>query len=220
MSEQIGVVLIFAGLGLLVAGLVSLAIRGIPVLLGRGSARRLRWSLALIAGGLVVGAVPFVWQEAYLAIVGLGPRERIVEGSPAVVLTGWDRDDDSFLAERPGMKILEMATPEVTDATLDLLAALPRLKELTLNDAQLTDAGLAKLAVMPALEILRIARTDVTADGMKAFLAEPSPRLAQLDVSGCGIPTSTLRAWKNAAPSGSGSTPGCSRWATHRAGWV
>jgi hypothetical protein len=202
MSEQIGVVLIFLGLGLLIAGLGSLALRGIPVLLGRGSARRLRWSLALVAGGLVVGALPFVWQEAYLAIVGLGPRERVVEGSPAVVLTGWDRDDYSFLAERPEIEILEMANPDVTDATLDLLAALPRLKELTLNDAQITDAGLAKLAVMPALEILRIARTQITPDGVKAFLATPPPQLSQLDVSGCGIPTSTLRAWKNAAPSG------------------
>ena len=202
MSEQIGVMLIFFGLGLLIAGLGSLALRGIPVLLGRGSARRLRWSLALIAGGLVVGALPFVWQEAYLAIVGLGPRERVVEGSPAVVLTGWDRDDYSFLAERPEIEILEMANPDVTDATLDLLAALPRLKELTLNDAQITDAGLAKLAALPALEILRVARTQITPDGIKAFLTTPPPQLSQLDVSGNGIPTSTLRAWKNAAPSG------------------
>ena len=202
MSEQIGVVLIFVGLGLLFAGLVSLVIRGIPVLLGRGSARRLRWSLALVAGGLVVGALPFVWQEAYLAIVGLGPRERVVEGSPAVVLTGWDRDDYSFLAERPEIEILEMANPDVTDATLDLLAALPRLKELTLNDAQITDAGLTRLAALPALEILRIARTQITPDGVKAFLITPPPQLSQLDVSGCGIPTSPLRTWKNAAPAG------------------
>jgi len=202
MSEQIGVVLIFLGLGLLIAGLGSLALRGIPVLLGRGSARRLRWSMALIAGGLVVGALPFVWQKAYLAIVGLGPRERVVEGSPAVVLTGWDRDDYSFLANRPAIEILEMANPDVTDATLDLLAALPRLKELTLNDTQITDAGLAKLAALPALEILRVARTQITPDGVKAFLTTPPPQLSQLDVSGCGIPASTLRVWKNAAPSG------------------
>jgi hypothetical protein len=202
MSEQIGVVLIFAGLALVVAGLVSGAIRGVPVLLGRAPAKQLRRSLALVAGGLVLGAAPFVWQEAYLAIVGLGPRERVVEGSPAVVLTGWDRDDYSFLAERPEIEILEMANPDVTDATLHLLTALPRLKELTLNDAQITDAGLVKLATLPALEILRIARTPITADGVKTFLAAPPPQLLQLDVSGCGIPTSTLRAWKNAAPPG------------------
>lgn len=202
MSEQIGVVLIFAGLALVVAGLIVGAIRGIPVLLGRAPAKQVRRSLALVAAGLLVGATPFVWQEAYLAIVGLGPRERVVEGSPAVVLTGWDRDDYSFLAERPEIEILEMANPDVTDATLDLLTALPRLKELTLNDAQITDAGLIKLATLPALEILRIARTPITPDGAKAFLDEPPPQLLQLDVSGCGIPTSTLRAWKNAAPSG------------------
>jgi hypothetical protein len=202
MSEQIGVVLIFVGLGLLLAGLASLAFRGLAVVLGRGSARRLRWSLALVAAGLVVGAVPFVWQEAYLAIVGLGPRERVVEGSPAVVLTGWDRDDYSFLATRPEIEILEMANPDVTDATLDLLTALPRLAELTLNDTQVTDAGLAKLALLPALRILRIARTRITPAGVQEFLAAPPPRLTQLDVSGCGIPTAPLRAWKNAAPPG------------------
>ena len=202
MSEQIGVVLIFAGLALVVAGLIVGAIRGIPVLLGRAPAKQLRRSLALVAAGLLVGATPFVWQEAYLAIVGLGLRERVVEGSQAVVLTGWDRDDYSFLAERPEIEILEMANPDVTDATLDLLTALPRLKELTLNDAQITDAGLIKLTTLPALEILRIARTPITPDGAKAFLDEPPPQLLQLDVSGCGIPTSTLRAWKNAAPSG------------------
>ena len=202
MSEQIGVVLIFAGLALVVAGLVSGAIHGVPVLLGRAPAKQLRRSLALVAGGLIVGATPFVWQESYLAIVGLGPRERVVEESPAVVLTGWDRDDYSFLAERPEIEILEMANPDVTDATLDLLDALPRLKELTLNDSQITDAGLAKLAALPALEILRVARTPITPDGVKAFLAAAPPQLSQLDVSGCGIPTSTLRAWKNAAPPG------------------
>lgn len=202
MSEQIGVVLIFAGLALVVAGLISAAIRGVPVLLGRAPAKQLRRSLALVAGGLIVGAAPFAWQEAYLAIVGLGPRERVVEGSPAVVLTGWDRDDYSFLAERPEIEILEMANPDVSDATLDLLTALPRLKELTLNDAQITDEGLAKLAALPALEILRIARTPITPDGVKAFLDAAPPQFLQLDVSGCGIPTSTLRAWKNAAPSG------------------
>ena len=56
-------VLIFLGLGLLIAGLGSLALRGIPVLFGRGSARRLRWSLALIAGGLLSGTlIDEAWQ--------------------------------------------------------------------------------------------------------------------------------------------------------------
>lgn len=200
MSEQIGVLLILSGLVLLLAGVASGIGRGVPVLLGQAHLRRMRRPLALVVAGLVIGVMPFVWQEAYLAIVGLGPRERIVEGSPAVVLTGWDRDDYSFLSERPEIEILEIANPDVTDTTLDLLVPLPRLKELTLNDSQITDVGLAKLQSCPALEILRIARTRVTAEGVKAFLESPPVRLSQLDVSGCGVPTSFLRDWKNAAP--------------------
>jgi hypothetical protein len=202
MSEQIGVLLILAGLVLLMAGIASGIGQGVPVLLGRAGLRSMRRPLALAVAGLFIGVMPFVWQEAYLAIVGLGPRERMVEGSPAVVLTGWDRDDYSFLSERTEIEILEIANPDVTDATLDLLVPLPRLKELTLNDSQITDVGLAKLQSCLSLEILRIARTQVTAEGVKAFLESPPVRLSQLDVSGCGVPTAPLRGWKNAAPSG------------------
>ncbi len=202
MSEQVGVVLIFAGLLLLLAGLFSLVGRGISTLLGRGSPRRLLRPLALLAGGLLLGAAPFVWQEIHMAIVGFGPRETVVDGRVAVNLTGWDRDDYGLLAERPEIGILEMANPDVTDATLEPLEAMPGLIELTLNDSGLTDAGLVRLARLEALEVLRIARTQITAQGLIAFLESPPPRLRSLDVSGNAIPTSILRRWKNAAPQG------------------
>jgi len=199
MGEQIGVVLIFAGLLAAVIGLVWLIGRSLAVLLGKRQARQLLVPLALLAGGLVVGAVPFAYQHVYLRIVGLGERERMLDGERILNLTGWDRDGYGILAERPDVAILEMGNPDVTDETLALLLELPRLKELTLNDTAVTDAGLATLARLPALETLRIARTRITPEGLRRFLDAPPRRLSQIDVSGNGIPTPILRQWKNAA---------------------
>ncbi len=202
MSEQIGVVLIFAGLLAATVGFVWLVGRGLVVLLGRREARALLVPLALFGGGLVLGATPFVYQRAYQAIVGFGERERVIEGERAIVLTDWDRDDYGLLAERPDTVILEMGNPDVTDETLERLLEMPRLRELTLNDSQVSDAGLAILARLPALEALRLARTKVTPEGLERFLESPPENLRMIDVSGNGIPTRILRAWKNAAPDG------------------
>ena len=79
-----------------------------------------------------------------------------------------------------------------------LLAGMSRLRELTLNDSRVGDAGLAALKTLPELESLRIARTAVTAEGVAAFLADPPPKLREIDVSGNSIPTAILRKWKNA----------------------
>jgi len=202
MSEQIGAVLIFAGLLAATVGFVWLVGRGLVVLVGRREARALLMPLALLGGGLVLGATPFVYQRAYQAIVGFGERERVIDGERAITLTDWDRDDYSLLAERPDTVILEMGNPDVSDETLELLLEMPRLRELTLNDSQVGDAGLATLARLPALEALRLARTKVTPEGLKRFLETPPANLRLIDVSGNGIPTRILRAWKNAAPDG------------------
>jgi len=202
MSEQIGAVLIFAGLLAATVGFVWLVGRGLVVLVGRREARALLMPLALLGGGLVLGATPFVYQRAYQAIVGFGERERVIDGERAITLTDWDRDDYSLLAERPDTVILELGNPDVSDETLELLLEMPRLRELTLNDSQVSDAGLATLARLPALEALRLARTRVTAEGLERFLESPPEKLRMIDVSGTGIPTKILRAWKNAAPDG------------------
>jgi len=198
MSEVIGAALIFLGLLAVVAGLGWLVARGLFFLFGRSGGRRLLAPLALVAAGLVVGAAPFAYQHLYMAIVGLGERERVIDGSRALNLTGWDRGDYSLLARKPDVAILEMGNADVTDETLALLAGLPNLRELTLNDSAVTDAGLATLARLPSLESLRLARTRVTPEGVRAFLAAPPPRLRQIDVSGNHIPTAILREWKNA----------------------
>jgi hypothetical protein len=148
---------------------------------------------------LVIGAVPFAYQHAYLSIVGRGERERVIGGERALNLTGWDRGGYGILKEKTDVVILEMGNKDVTDETLAMLESLPKLKELTLNDSAVTDAGLARLATLPRLESLRIARTQVTAEGVRDFLAAPPPRLRQIDVSGNGVPSSILRQWKNAA---------------------
>jgi hypothetical protein len=199
MSEQVGVVLILAGLGMATVGLAWSLVRGLAVAFGRRQARRLLVPLALLGGGLVVGAVPFAAQTVYLRLVGLGERERVIDGARAVTLTGWDRDDYSILATKPDVVILEMGNPDVTDQTLELLADHAALRELTLNDSDVSDAGLATLARLPALETLRIARTRVTPEGLRRFLDAPPPNLRQIDVSGNDIPTAILRQWKNAA---------------------
>ena len=199
MGEQVGVVLVFLGLFLVLSGSLVLVGRSLRVLLGKVDRRRLLGPLLLVSTGLVVGAAPFVAQRAWMAIVGLGERERIVDGRRALVLTGWDRPDYSILASKRDVEILEMGNGNVDDATLDLLAGMERLRELTLNDTKITDAGLVKLKALPNLESLRIARTAVTADGVRTFLEDAPEGLREIDVSGNGIPTSILRTWKNAA---------------------
>jgi hypothetical protein len=199
MSEQIGVVLVFAGLVAAAVGLFWSLGRGLAVVFGRRQARQLLVPMAVLASGLVVGAVPFAYQNLYLRIVGLAERERMIDGERAIVLTGWDRRDYGILAEQPDLVILEMSNPDVTDATLELLLDLPQLRELTLNDAAVTDVGLATLARLPALETLRLARTQITPEGLRRFLEAPPKHLRQLDVTGNGIPTAILRQWKNAS---------------------
>jgi len=198
MSEIIGATLIFIGLLAVVAGLSWLVVRGLSLVFGRVAARRLLAPLALVAAGLVVGAAPFAYQHLYMAIVGLGERERVIDGARALNLTGWDRGDYSILVRKPDVAILEMGNADVTDETLALLAGLPNLRELTLNDSAVTDVGLATLGRLGSLESLRIARTRITPEGVRAFLAAPPPRLRQIDVSGNRIPAAMLREWRNA----------------------
>lgn len=198
MSEQVGAVLVFVGLFLVLSGSLVLLGRSLRVLFGRVERRRLLAPLVLVGAGLVIGAVPFAAQRAWMAFVGLGERERVVDGRKALVLTGWDRADYSILARKSDVEILEMGNADVDDATLGLLAGMSRLRELTLNDSRVGDAGLAALKTLPELESLRIARTAVTAEGVAAFLADPPPKLREIDVSGNSIPTAILRKWKNA----------------------
>jgi hypothetical protein len=88
MNEVIGAALIFLGLLLVAAGLVWIVGRGLAVIVRRRAMRQLLQPLLLVTAGLVIGAVPFVYQHAYLAIVGLGERERVIGGERVLNLTG------------------------------------------------------------------------------------------------------------------------------------
>ena len=199
MGEQIGFVLVLTGALAATAGCLWVLARGVAVAARRRRPRQLLPPLVLLMTGLVLGALPLAVQRISLAIVGLGERERWIDGDRAVILTGWDRGGYDLLLDKPDIVILEMGNPDVTDTTLAVLKRLPRLRELTLNDSSVTDAGLATLAGLPALETLRLARTRITPEGLRRFLDAPPPRLSRLDVSGNGIPTGILRQWKNAA---------------------
>ena len=169
-----------------------------PLIFGLFRFRLNKTALVLVLVGLVVGAIPFAADRGYELIFGLGERERLIDGELHLTLTGWDREDYAgVLSRKQDTVVLEMGNADVTDDTLTLLADFSKLKELTLMDTMVSDAGLESLKKLPALESLRLQRTKITKEGVAAFLADPPPKLIQIDVSDNGIPASALRKWKN-----------------------
>ncbi len=169
-----------------------------PLIFGLFRFTQNKKALILVLIGLVVGAVPFAADRGYELVFGLGERERVYNGERYLTLTGWDRNDyGAVLSRYNDVAVLEMGNPDVTDETLKMLIGLPKLKELTLTDTPITDAGLATLAKLPALESLRLQRTKITKEGVTTLLADPPPKLIEIDVSGNSIPASALRKWKN-----------------------
>jgi hypothetical protein len=172
---------------------------GTPIIFGLIRFRYNIRPLSVLLAGLIIGAVPFAAEQAYDFVFGFGERERVIDGERHLTLTRWDRKDyAAVLSRKKDVAVLELGNPDVTDETLTLLTEMPRLKELTLNDTMITDAGLETLKKLPALQSLRLARTKVTKEGIAAFLADPPPKLREIDVSGNSIPASALRKWKNA----------------------
>ena len=156
------------------------------------------WKAALLlAFGLILFAFPIV--STRLVPVDLGPRVKIVDGETHVTLTGWDRRDYSVLASLSDVGVLQMANPDVTDATLDYLRPLRSLRELDLNDTAITDSGLRALRDLPRLERLRIKGTKVTDAGFAANLATIAS-LKMLELTGTGVTKETVQAWKAAKP--------------------
>jgi len=150
--------------------------------------------LMLFGAGLV--ATPFLMTH-YVQPLWRNPWEKTVDGELHVTLTGLTDFDYKSLQHRPPIAVLQMANPDVNDATLDFLADQSQIYELDLNDTQITDAGLAKLQSLPKLKTLRLKNTKVTDDGFKQFLA-PRDELIELDVRETDIPGATLRNWKKA----------------------
>jgi hypothetical protein len=178
-------------------GLSSLIFPPVAFVFAAKHPRRSAIPLAVIAMGLAAAVFPPLYTR--FMPIDLGPRERVVEGETHVTLTGWDRKDYSFLGRKPEIVVLQMANPDVTDATLDYLKEMKRLRELDLNDTGVTDAGLAVLAGLPALESLRLRNTRVSDKGFSDSLARHEG-LRQLDLRGTGVSRELVQAWKDAKP--------------------
>jgi hypothetical protein len=148
---------------------------------------------ALLALGLALLAFPPLYTR--LVPIDLGPRVTDVEGGKHITLTGWDRKEYRGLAQHPDAIVLQMANPDVDDATLEYLAGMTRLRELDLDGTQITDAGLRVVGTLPELQRLRISRTRVTDGGFRESLAS-HPKLRQLWCPETGIRKDTLESWK------------------------
>jgi hypothetical protein len=119
----------------------------------------------------------------------------MVDNERHVTLTGWDRSDYDVLNTMRDVSVLQMANPDVTDQTLDLLKEMNQLIELDLNYTKVTDAGLATLRGLPALAILRLKATAVTDEGFRAHLLDKES-LLELDLRETQVTSKTLREWK------------------------
>lgn len=161
---------------------------------------RRAWLPCLVfLGGLALAGTPYAVNHYLGGRVDLGPLLRQVDGEKHLTLTGWDRHDYSILAECHDVAVLQMANPDVTDATLANLKGMDRLRDLDLNGTKITDAGLAELAALPALATLRIKDTAVTDAGFQKHL-QGLPQLMEVDARGTEIKSATLRRWKNEKP--------------------
>lgn len=203
---QVGAALVFAGLlWLIVKAFQARVGWGLAVLLFPPSGlvfalrhrKRAAWPLMVMLVGAGVATAPILYNR--LMPPDLGPHVSTVGGEQHVTITGWDRRDYSVLASFPEVVVLQMANPDVTDATLDDLRGMTRLRELDLGGSQVTDAGLARLEGLTALESLRLKGTRVTDDGFARWLSNRD-RLRQLDLRGTQVTPEAGKAWRAARP--------------------
>jgi hypothetical protein len=152
----------------------------------------------LVLAGVIL-AVPYGVNWYNNRFVSLGPREKIVDGELHITLTGWAGGDYSILKAKPATVVLQMANPDVDNATLEYLRGMTQLRELDLNSSQVSDEGLKLLAELPRLEELRLARTRISDEGFQKYLA-PQKTLRKLDLSGAEVKGKSKRDWKKAQP--------------------
>ena len=178
-----------AGLALIAVGCLGLVVRAF---------RHWRKGLAplmLIGIGVVVTGFPPVYR--LLVPIDLGPRERIVDGQRHITLTGWDRKDYTILGSKHDVAVLQMANPDVTDSTLEMLKGMNDLHDLDLDNTQVTDAGLKILRDLPALNALHLRNTRITDQGFQHELATKES-LQRLDLTGTQVSRETAQAWRKA----------------------
>lgn len=152
---------------------------------------------ALLALGIALTAFPPVYTR--LTPIDLGPHERVVDGERHLTLTGWDRRDYGVLGSKSDAVVLQMANPDVDDATVTRLKGFDRLRELDLSDTKVTDEGLKALRDIPTLATLRLKNTKITDAGFKESLAGKES-LTRLDLTGTGVSAEAVDAWLAAKP--------------------
>jgi hypothetical protein len=152
--------------------------------------------VVFLISSMLLGA-PYALNYINERFVDLGPREKMVDGELHITLTGWHGADYSFLEKKNAAVVLQMANPDVTDATLNYLRGMDRLRELDLNDTQVTDEGLGVVAGLPRLEELRLARTKISDEGFQKFLSAKES-LRKMDLTGTKVKGKSKREWKKA----------------------
>ncbi len=157
--------------------------------------RKAAIAMAILAIGLLLAAGPPLYVR--LRPIDLGPRERIVAGETHLTLTGWDHKDYAFLRRKPEVIVLQMANPDVTDASLSYLTGMTHLRELDLNGTQVTDAGLETLRTLASIERLRLRDTAVTDAGFNESLSKMES-LREIDLRGTKVTRETAKSWKDA----------------------
>jgi F-box/leucine-rich repeat protein 14 len=95
---------------------------------------------------------------------------------------------DSGLAHLANLKSLELldiwTVPQMTNATVDVIAGLPNLKELSIRVTEVTDAAVDKLLKMPGLQSLTFKENgSVTAAGLQKLAGK---KWTKLDVGNSG----------------------------------
>lgn len=212
LTEQTGFFILVGGLVLVAVGYLLLVVRafctstwwGLAALLfaplggliyAGAHWRRALFPLAVVLLGGLVAASPIVINR--LVPVKKEEIKNVTTGETDLTVTGLTGYDYASLRTKTDLTVLQMANPDVTDATVEHLRGLTHLKRLDLSDTAITDASLPLLSALPALEDVKLARTKVTDDGVKKLLAE-AKRLRAIDVRGTDVKTATLRDWKNA----------------------
>jgi hypothetical protein len=149
--------------------------------------------LVLLLGAGVVAAPRAInyYQKRY---IDLGPRIKDVDGQKHITLTGWDKDDYSFLEAHPETVVLQMANPDVKDQTLTYLQGMTGLQKLDLNTSKVTDEGLRMLGKFPNLRVLRLWKTRITDEGFRESIL-PMDSLEEVEID-TTVTAETLREWK------------------------
>jgi len=152
--------------------------------------------IVMLIGGVLIGA-------AYVPAMIGGPKKlpivRVEKGDVQLTVTAAENFDYASLVDYPHLSMLQMANPEVTDATLEHLRSMKQLKNLDISNSKITDDGLRIIGELPALEELRLSRTAVTDQGFREHLLGKET-LMKLDLTGTKVSRVTVDEWRKAKP--------------------